>query len=450
MFPCSCRLFALSGMVLFVAGWVVLAARGQGEDAQQLGSSDTLPKLYKAIQGDLRKLVRGDKDAPTGKKAEEVMDIAAQWFAYRPTWTASKEPKNAAAIVDEFYNDVLKEALQPFYQKTNKEFTSKFGVYAAKRFKELFDKKFSAFPIGQLNAAQMLPLLAQMKQEEVADLLVEISTNKKQHESVRLYALKGLREFFPLKEVSKVDIDADDKNKPALLLRKKRNDERVRALLDYIERTWPGDMEPDVVRFIRREAITSLAQAGLAYTYMEMQKGSKDKAQVIEGPVAYGLLRVLVRGKAGLDPEPSTQERIEAILGVCKIKAAEQPAFDAEQAVMLVGVGLHDVFKDYKNEYVKITSEKLIPKVYWRKSAERLKQGLQELAANTKGTSAHALATTLEKECKDFFPAINNKTYQNLERLDLFKELVDTWEKKLTGQVYKGYPKLNLKIDKAS
>ena len=69
--------------------------------------------------------------------------------------------------------------------------------------------------------------------------------------------------------------------------------------------------ELEALRYLRREAVISLAHAGVPAVSAIKSSGA------VKGPVAYELLRVLVKGKGAYNPSPSLSERVEAALGLC-------------------------------------------------------------------------------------------------------------------------------------
>src|SRR5262249_9230220 len=138
---------------------------------------------------------------------------------------------------------------------------------------------------------------------------------KAKHDVIKMYAAHGLREYFPVAPL----VEAED-IPDAQLRRKEKEVKYVDALIKFIERK-PADKltepEQNAVRFLRREAIESLAQAQAPMVML-----GKD----VEGPIAPTLLKVLAPN-SGLDPAPGLAERIEAAIGICELKYSKVPDY---------------------------------------------------------------------------------------------------------------------------
>src|SRR5207249_725537 len=102
-------------------------------------------------------------------------------------------------------------------------------------------------------------------------------------------------------------------NNPAQAKRKESDLKRVNSLLNFLTRKTPQNVTPDAERFLRRQAIRSLAQT-------EAPAVEIDKTNKINGPVAYGLLRALARNKEALNPPPTLNDRLEAAIGICMLR----------------------------------------------------------------------------------------------------------------------------------
>src|SRR5205085_2179610 len=96
--------------------------------------------------------------------------------------------------------------------------------------------------------------------------------------------------------------------------------------------------EREAIRYMRREAITSLAEVGVPALGAFRKKG------VVESPAVYELLRVLIKGKGAYEPPTTLAERVEAAIGLCQLKDPEKEA-DYNASVAVYAVGL--CFLDY-------------------------------------------------------------------------------------------------------
>lgn len=422
---------------LFLLGIVGLGLSPLGvfgqQDDGQLGNVAIeerfrAPALYK----ERRDLISGDRSPKPADK--DLMDLMSKFYFWRVTWESPRrDPGPMAKILTDFESDFVIHALPVFTNKGgNKEFITQFGPHVAARFKEIFAKDFEKFRVSQINAGVMLVSMCRFKQEEVGDLLVELLKDKKQHDVIKLYALKGMREFFPIRVVPELD-ELSKQN-----ARKKERDlERIQVLMDFIGQRFPTPAsweELEASRYIRREAIASLAHVGAPAVAALKKKG------VVEGPAAYGLIKVLLQGREGLPPltitvdgkvreeGPSLMEKVEAALGLCRLKKAEELGYDPSVGVYLVARTLVDFFSAYNKDFVNIAGAKTVAKVpfvAWRLQAERFKEGLKELVANTKDyKEAHANARELEKTCLPLFADMQGKQFNQLQGYNVFLQIV--------------------------
>src|SRR5207244_1546371 len=101
--------------------------------------------------------------------------------------------------------------------------------------------------------------------------------------------------------------------------------------------------EQMAVRFIRREAIIALAQAGAPAVSAVPDKVAK-KAPNPVGLVAPTLLKVLA---GNLQPPPSSHEKIEAAIGLCNMKHPNMPEYNPGLATYLIGQMILDLSAEY-------------------------------------------------------------------------------------------------------
>src|SRR5439155_14055972 len=116
-------------------------------------------------------------------------------------------------------------------------------------FKDVFSLPFDENRLGCVNAALLLPKLARMEEEEIGDYLAELVKDPKKHDAIKLYALKGLAAYFPAHEWTVAGAPAD-------AARKKREIERIKVVMDFLQRKWDASKaDDDAIRFLRREAL---------------------------------------------------------------------------------------------------------------------------------------------------------------------------------------------------
>jgi hypothetical protein len=378
-------------------GVLVFAVTRAGAQ-QQLASLDELEKAYQKYQNTITKLENGQQ--PATKADHEAMDTLAKWLIYRfvslPQPDAEKMAKYRYDFEQHFKRIVASDSL-----KGNKEFIKLFGPILKQRYKDLFDQDFYEYRYSIANAAPTLLLAAKMHEDTMygylSDLVLDHTSVKgdatpNKHDTIKLYAIRGLREYlYPLDAGSPpklmpglpVGVAAVEDN--AVLTaaqdkRKARELQCVTALLSFIEK--PGaknvkEEEQNGARFLRRDAIETLAQARAAAVAY-----GKGKAQ---GPIAPALLRVL-SPKSDLDPEPGLSEKLEAAIGVCQIKWNTVPEYQPDIGAYLVGKFTVEFLKQYNGDLVFIKAEKPRPPLmHWRFAAKRLEIALADMSANAKG-----------------------------------------------------------------
>jgi len=356
------------------AAVALILAAGPG---QALAQPERLGKTKAAVEGPYRKLeqeinryVSGQKQAsgPADKEAVEAATAAAVWFVYRlDDWFAQPSYREfLPTVVKEFDRSFMDLAVRN--KATNKAFMQIYNKQMIALLKNLMAQDFNNpwWRVPQINGAVMLPVLARYGDEDVGDYLTEMLKDPKLHDALKVYALKGLREFFA---ASPPQVDRDEqKVRP-------RDAARVEVLLAFLTRPAPKDAPPEEVeawRFIRREAIKALAQT-------RMPAAVVDKTGV-KVPVALGLMKVLAPEKNGLAPTSSLTEKGEAAIGLCRMNAKDFERYKPEATVYLVGKFLVEFATKYREDEPnfggKTNRPPLLP---WKYYAERLEQSLLEL-----------------------------------------------------------------------
>ena len=376
----SCRLLGVA-FVIAVAGRFALA-QGDGTLLAEVSHKTDYDKQH------FRFMSLRDKGSQAfGKDDLALMDLAAKYYVYRVTsQEAKQDPKVMHKVVSDFENQ-MDSAMRAAKTNTNPEFLKHFPKAAIARIKDVLELDFNANRLPCLNAAILLPSLAQTKQDYVAEYLVQLLNDPKKNEVIKLYAAKALREY----PAARVYTDEDPPTDKALLAQKARDSARVEALLKMLDHKWPASEkspkeEVDAVRFIRREVVAALASAQVPATATLIKK-----KPALEGPVAYGLIRILA--KDGVTPSPSLAERCDAAIGLCYIKPPNlqytKQEYQPQLAIFLVGKFLGDYISEYQKDFVNLKVKRL-PFHPWKLNSERLAQALDELKANLKYSSLDA------------------------------------------------------------
>jgi hypothetical protein len=364
---------------LFLGFGIILAVPAVGWSQGQLGGTkESLQKAFKENSLRRDKLFLGDEPAVADDtSAKKIAEAAANWYIYRLTHVT----EDKLVVQKEFSAEIVK--MMDKKGRNNRVFINMFGPALVSSMKEVLARDIKTDQATVINAAMMLPTMAKLKQDQVSDYLIEqLVKGSNTHDAVRLYALKGLKEVMPITIQPGDDLDLKD---TAQNDKRKRDTDVVEALTNYIERpvTVAGMSaeEVDAVRYIRREAIISLAQAGApAVLAVNKKQAKKD---ILQGAVAPTLLKVLAGRE--IKPPPSLQEKIEAALGLCALKHPNMPEYDPSLATYLIGRTIVDLVDDYNRDLANIGvlgKNRRLPYIAYRTDAKRLGDALTEFAKN--------------------------------------------------------------------
>ncbi len=390
-----CSSFALFGIV--VADW----ARAQA-GAAQLGNSAAIEKDFKLAKGRLQEIMSG----PAAKTyPADVLDTAAKYYVYRVTWPsvldAKAEPGRTEPlmlVVKDFHDHVAKvKAADP-------ALANAYSPVLLDRFRELTDLPVEGNARAIVHGMQMLPGLARLQHDKVSKYLVELLDPKMgKHDIIKLGAIRALREFMPV-DAWINDVDPSLLQDKFKLARKAGDLERIEALTNFIlrpptyrplpEKATPAELdahqtELDAYRYLRREALETLALAGAPAV------AAFGKNQAVQGPIAPLLVRALMPG--GLTPDTNLHEKNEAALGLCIMSVPN--GYDPAPGYHFVGATLVDLAKDYSEDWANIKNKTLPSRFPWKITAKRWDSALKQLAANAKNApqADKSKAETLEK-----------------------------------------------------
>jgi hypothetical protein len=411
--------FVRPGLLLFgIAGIIALSGVAP---AEQIGVVKELDTNWKKEYKESGEFLKAGTEVKDKKQAEKFAKALAQYHTYRITHRnldAHKVQKDLGDIIAISKNAEFNRILGPKLVEAMKE------TLALQQ-----DSKKDAIDI--VNAAIMLPAMARLKQDDVGVYLVELVNGKDTHDVVRLYALKALKEYMPIKvQQSKDELELKDAKQNA---QRARDQKHVDPLTKYIEGPvrggwlthvktgWLSPGEVEGMRFLRREAIISLAHAGSPAVLAVPQKKAPD------GMVAPTLLKVLVKGE--LQPPPSLQEKVEAAIGLLNMDYKNMPEYNPDVATYLIGKTVLEFATEYNTDSTNFTSGKKLPKIPWKANARRLMGGLEKHAKNADTNSAKALRTYGE-------PLLKKIDEYKDANVNQFSEQVEKWRPK-DGKVFK-------------
>lgn len=402
---------SMAWLFLLCAAILVLLNPNGSLGQKQLATDQALKQAFDKSRESFSRLLN-KKEAPAAGD-QPHLDAICKYYIYRTTLTTwQNKPDDLAKLMVEFDRSFIDRVLR----EGHKEMVNLTGKLLAKRFGDVLDLDFLENRQACVLAAAMLPLAAKLKQDDFGEYLVKLIQDPKRHDAIKLYALRGLREFFPIQ----LTTDEDDPKDQRIQQRKSRDIQRVQVVLDFLDRKWPANAsaskeETEAVRYLRKEALATLAFAQWPVVYID-RKGTR-----VEGPAVYGLVKPLVKDR--LQPPPSVAEKCEAALGLCGLKTA--PAlndYQADAGVYLVGKGLLALADGYREDLGAIVGQgqdKKPPRLAWKVYAERFLQELKTLEANARGTTANAAAKALASSARDLL--LQMKVYQQIDVRELEK-----------------------------
>jgi hypothetical protein len=360
---------------------LVLAGSRLGAQSQLASMKDLTDEHFK-VYIRFGNLVSGQAQPNASDK--EVMEKETKYLIHR---FHAGRPDDLHKYHKDFEAFVTRAVNLP-KDRNNSEFIREVGPVLAARFKEVLDLPFNANKHPIVNVAPLLADAARLKSPALGDYLADVVASKDRHDVIKLFAARGLREFFPAACVTEFDEPLEAKK----LQRKQIDLKRVNALVGFIDRKVPDGMsqpEADGWRYLRREALGSLAQAQVPAVYVS-------KGKPIEGPVAPVLLRVLSKN---MTPEPGLGERIEAAIGVCGVKFNEKyrpvSEYNPEPGLYLVGRFLVDFANEYNKDRPNIRVKRA-PLMPWKIESRRLELALKDFANHAKGSAIEKQARELE------------------------------------------------------
>lgn len=410
-------------------------------ESKQLGSKAEIEEPYRQKQSEFQQLMAGTLRYEAAKH-QPTAAVCTKYFVWRVTWANVQSDfkpaplRTAMELVREDFENLIRRVNGENNEKNNDEAKDAICKEFTLRFQEIFDLPFEHNRLAHVNAAMLLPDLGKTKNKAVGAYLVNMIKNPKSHEVQRMFAIRGLAEFFPAREFTVLD-----QERKQYVDQKVRDLELVDSLVMVIEKNWSLAGETDVseveaIRYVRREAIKSLARVGTPA--IEVYKG---KAQ---GAAVHTFMRVLTDD--GMSPSASLTEKIEAALGICQIKSPPPSDYDSQLGIFLVSKFLVEYANDYQNDYPNFKAAGR-PKHPWRFHGERLRQGLQ-LQANNLNNYKDAWKDRAQELVQAANPMFNDIKLHNTVTTsrDNVMRAMERFRPQSTV-VFKKLPPLQLKID---
>jgi hypothetical protein len=364
---------------VLVVAFTPVAVRAQVQfESKPLGNKSDVEDRFRPQLAEFGSLLNGN--VKYTEKHKQLVELASRYLVHRVTWIhvqSDFKPTGNTAMeqVRKDFQNYMVERLEQGKDK-NDDLKNALCKEVAARFDEVFELPLEKNRLAHVNAAMLLADFGKTKNLEARDYLVGLVKNPKSHNLIKLFAVKGLAEYFPAREF----LPLLEKNKKPLADQFIRDVEQIDLLVKFIEQDWklpekanPGELEG--IRYVRREAIKSLALA-------EVPAAEVSKEAAPSGIAVVTLMRVCTDE---LTPPPSLTEKLEAALGLCKVKKSPTSTYNPDIGVYLVAKVLHEFVSAYQKDWNEFrTSKERQPATTWRLHAKRIDASLDTLVNNTR------------------------------------------------------------------
>ena len=299
------------------------------------------------------------------KEDMQALDVMTQWLAYRLTWNDTEiigrdGMSRLIGDLERELNTLTKS------RPANQAFVDLFTKRLTERLKDVLQNERV---IASANGARMLGLLARFGSDDAVDALVESLKDPQLNDGAKYYALQGLKQLLARwYEASAGEAPKD---------RKEREARVVQAVAETVERKPPLDpklLSPEEIeglRIFRREAVRALSQVPTP--------GVVDAKGTLQARPAQALLRVV--NNADLSPAVRIDERLEAALGVARLRARLTDLYHPDYAAHQLG---HFVVY-YAGMTAREKSTPRLERFPWKYYAARLVDAFDGMRADAKG-----------------------------------------------------------------
>jgi hypothetical protein len=337
-----------------------------GEEALKERDRKTRTVGYQLFKGELNA-------RPDDKDHLEAIDVRACWAVFPYAWrTYQNEPGRIDKVFDNFEKDLGQLSR---YRGATAVTTRIFCRRVIQRAQEVIDTRS---PIAAINATRVLaripveptvkqpavledilPRLADGNGELLATKLLELVQKKESNDGVKYHALRGLRELLALPPQT------------TPLLQKETEAAIVRETMKLIDQkvqfpVGTPDPEKNGYRVLRREAIRVLAM---------------NRSPIVgkEQP-GVTLLRVAA-ATPDVVPSPRVDERMEASIGLARLRAGKGGTYQPDYAVYAIGRAVSAFGEAANREIEKKLLERSRP---WKVDAARWIEALDAMKSEVK------------------------------------------------------------------
>jgi hypothetical protein len=339
------------GCVVLLAVSATLTVELGQSRAQNLNEGwNVLEGKFNASRGLALGFLKGGPVDANDKNHIEAIDLLAKTYTYgvylRKLELQHDGIKNDFAAFERAVDgDILRAKNRQAMQTFAEIFRDKVRIHAL----EVIQYK-DARPIHKLHNARVLAEVAKLGQEELADTLITVLKDPQQTDGVRYEMLKGLATLIP-------QLPSARQSKCAV------------ALVEFLEqKKGPGKKatpeEIEGFRYFRREAVRALA---------------KIRTPAIDDKVRPALVLARFAGNdASIQPPPRIDERIEAAIGLARMKAADDRQYQVDYAASQIGKCLGALAQSAEAERAN-KDTRIRP---WRLLSALLKEALEDLKKN--------------------------------------------------------------------
>jgi len=379
---------------------------------------DEKDKLTLPEQSDMRKLVFGTEDAPTGARRTAVLDKACRYFIYRLTSPDVQEGRDGSIsqLMEEILGGPNQIPQGRLYFNLSKQANPDPEEIARRRRQWTAVEQIRPMAIthvqkvmelnsliARLNALRILHRFAELNfeqkgNEEVADVFTQAIENPHEHDAVRLWAFKGLQALFASQtnptDAVKVK-DAGRMNRAALAICNWL-DARCKMDQGVVEQMSPE--ERDGISYVRRWAIRALAASRRPLV--------KDDKGVREGPVAQLLLHLISTEETNLpSPRATWPEAVDAAAAICQLQPKLSPSYQPDFVA-------HQLARFVAHLGAQANQDPTRQKEVWREFAYQLRTALEPWAADVPadrgGSYVKTAAAQIDKVIENLFDNTKN------------------------------------------
>jgi hypothetical protein len=312
------------------------------------------------------------RESPTNAENSAILDHAAQWYTYRMTWSSYQDPERPGRLMG-LQRDIFEQFFElhdPKRPPTLQQiaFMDELRKHLVQR---LHDVVKNPKLIARVNACMLLARIAATGFEETADVFSELILDPAEHEAVKFWAFRGLKDLFAM-----------GRGENANPFRNHEREARaVQALIDYLAqkpKIAPGTPaeELEALAYVRTEAIAALGE-----TRFPAETRTVNKQHILERPTALTLLRYVSGDQVA--PPPALDEQVAAFIGICQLRSHLCQDYQLDYTIQHLARFIIDLVQRF-NAYSVPQGDKDKPgKQYpWRLQAMRLCQALDALKAD--------------------------------------------------------------------